>query len=238
VLSSVKITVVFDNREYNPELTTAWGFACFIETDEKTILFDTGSDPDILLNNMENLGKSPKDIDVIFLSHEHYDHTGGLIEVLKNNCDVDVIVPVSFSARLKRRIEKKCNELIEVDIPQVLSRDVYSLGVQKNLIDEQALALSGEKGLIIITGCAHPGILEIVISGKEFLNQDIYLAMGGFHLKGLDREVSEKIASIMKKVGVKRIAPSHCTGDTAIEVFSEVFGDSFIPSGVGCEISI
>ena len=77
-VSSLSISVVYDNNTYKEGLSEAWGFSCVLKGAEKTILFDTGEDGSILLSNMEKLGIHTKEIDLIVLSHFHDDHVGGL----------------------------------------------------------------------------------------------------------------------------------------------------------------
>ena len=80
----MKLTIVFDNVVYkkNIGLISDWGFSCFVETGKENILFDTGSKGNILLNNLNILGIDPKRVDKIIISHEHYDHNGGLLAIL------------------------------------------------------------------------------------------------------------------------------------------------------------
>ena len=103
---------------------------------------------------------------------------------------------------------------------------------------EQALAINANKGLIIICGCAHPGILKIITKFKEILNKDIYLVLGGFHLmNNTDQEVRE-IINQMKELGVKKCGASHCTGYQQIQALKKEFGDNYVPLGVGNVINI
>jgi beta-lactamase superfamily II metal-dependent hydrolase len=95
----VRITVLYDNTATCPGTQAGWGFSCLIEGLEKTVLFDTGADGDILLSNMEILEIEPEEIDVVVLSHDHDDHTGGLAEIVARNPDVTVYYPSSFSKK-------------------------------------------------------------------------------------------------------------------------------------------
>jgi 7,8-dihydropterin-6-yl-methyl-4-(beta-D-ribofuranosyl)aminobenzene 5'-phosphate synthase len=92
------LTVVYDNRSADPRLGTAWGFACLIETSATTILFDTGGDGQLLMDNLTALGIDPQAIDAVVLSHIHSDHTGGLDRLLAANDRLTVYLPRSFPA--------------------------------------------------------------------------------------------------------------------------------------------
>jgi hypothetical protein len=92
--STISLRVIYDNYSYDEALQTDWGFACLLTGPQKTILFDTGGKSDLLLANMKKMDQSPKDVDLIVISHNHGDHTGGLVPFLKENPDVSVLLPI------------------------------------------------------------------------------------------------------------------------------------------------
>jgi 7,8-dihydropterin-6-yl-methyl-4-(beta-D-ribofuranosyl)aminobenzene 5'-phosphate synthase len=95
------------------------------------------------------------------------------------------------------------------------------------------LALKTPRGLVVITGCAHPGIAALVRQAKIELDENVYLALGGFHLRGTNAtQIADTIAEL-QELGVQRIAPSHCTGDPARRAFAEAFGAAYLESGLG-----
>jgi 7,8-dihydropterin-6-yl-methyl-4-(beta-D-ribofuranosyl)aminobenzene 5'-phosphate synthase len=103
---------------------------------------------------------------------------------------------------------------------------------------EQSLFVESRGGLVVITGCAHPGIVGIVRRVKELADQPVFLAMGGFHLgNASDAELADILADL-RELEVGRVAPSHCTGDDAIAAFAEAYQDKFIRSGGGTIITI
>lgn len=101
----VSIAIIYDNNPYKKGLETAWGFSCFVKGTAKTILFDTGGDGSLLLRNMKSLGIDPKEIDLVFLSHIHKDHVGGLWHVIKRNPKVIVYIPKSFPDSFKKEVK-------------------------------------------------------------------------------------------------------------------------------------
>src|SRR5690554_3712951 len=157
----MKITIIYDNEVNKGELTAKWGFSCLVEYNEHNILFDTGGDGSILLENMKQLNIDPKQIDIVFISHGHWDHSGGLAEILRLNekavlyipptvLQLDIKIPPTFIKLAERE------NLFVVNKAKELYPDVYSTGEQENI--EQSLVFNTEKGLVIIAGCAHQGI--------------------------------------------------------------------------------
>jgi 7,8-dihydropterin-6-yl-methyl-4-(beta-D-ribofuranosyl)aminobenzene 5'-phosphate synthase len=232
-ITPITLTVVYDNRSADPRLGTAWGFACLIETGATTILFDTGGDGHLLMDNLATLGIDPQAIDAVVLSHLHSDHTGGLDRLLAANDRLTVYLPQSFPASFKARIH---NPVVEVSEPVMIADHIRTTGELGTTIIEQALIIETRRGLIVLTGCAHPGIVEIVRQAKTA--GDVYLGMGGFHLADNSAAEVEAVIAELKRSGVQQAAPGHCTGDKAIEQFHPAFGPDFIPIGAGAVLHV
>ena len=175
----MKITIVYDNQA-NEGLKSGWGFSCLIEAKEK-ILFDTGDKGENLIYNLRQLDIQPESVAAVVISHNHWDHTGGLKEFLKLNNIAEVFHPKSFSK------------------PTEISPGIHSTGALGRLIKEQSLVVNTKKGNLVITGCAHPGLDKIIDKANQL--GKIYGVLGGFH--GFSK--LEKLRSI------KLIAPCHCT---------------------------
>ncbi|MBD3360595.1 MBL fold metallo-hydrolase [Candidatus Peregrinibacteria bacterium] len=236
--SNILITVVFDNYKVNSELRTSWGFGCVVEIEDQQILFDTGGNGEILLLNMNDLEIDPSKIDFVFLSHSHDDHTGGLMDFLETNSRVSVYPLKSFPESLKTQMTSTGAGLIEVDEPLEITNNVYSTGEMVERQAEHSMVIKSSKGLIIITGCAHPGIINIIKKAKELYGDEVFLVMGGFHLNGLSEAELRDIAKKFKMLGVKKVAPSHCSGDLTRKIFQEIYDKNYIESGVGAIIAI
>lgn len=217
------ITVTYDNNPYKDGLEIAWGFSCVIKGLEKTILFDTGGDGQRLLANMNKLDIDPEEIDIVVLSHIHGDHVGGLQSVLRKNPKIIVYLPISFPDSFKDKVKNYGAKVVEVQRPLKICENVHSTGELGTGIKEQSLILRTDKGLIVITGCAHPGIVEILNKARELMKDNILLVMGGYHLGGKGKSKLEKIISSFKKLGVRYIGPCHCTGDAAREVLKKEY---------------
>lgn len=236
--TNATLITVYDNYESNPELKTGWGFSCLVKTGNKNILFDTGADSPTLLQNMEKLGIDLKEIDMIVLSHIHGDHVGGLTGVLERNPNVVVYMPKSFPEDFKNTVNSHGSEIFEVKGPTEISEGVYTTGELGTWIIEQSLIVSTERGMVVITGCAHPGIVKIVERAKELSNQSIHLVMGGFHLSGESDSTLKDIISSFRRLGVEKAAPCHCSGERARQLFKDEYVDDYISNGVGKVIEI
>ena len=232
----MSITVIYDNNPYREGLEAGWGFSALVTGTEKTILFDTGPDS-FGLGNMERLSIEPDSVDTVIVSHIHGDHTGGLSGFLETAGEVAVYLPRSFPERFKDNLRGFGAKIIEVEQSMNICEDVYSTGQLGRLIKEQSLIVRTEAGLIIITGCAHPGIVKVVNRAKDLLKDDVLLVMGGFHLEWARKGRIEKIISAFKQSGVQYVAPCHCTGHKAKALFEKHFGKNYISIGAGKTIT-
>jgi 7,8-dihydropterin-6-yl-methyl-4-(beta-D-ribofuranosyl)aminobenzene 5'-phosphate synthase len=232
------LTILYDNNAYDERLETAWGFSCLVQGVEKTILFDTGGDGALLLRNMQTRGINPGTVDVVVISHVHGDHVGGLAGFLRENPTATVYLPQSFPASIKNAIKEAGAGLVEVYEPVEICEHVSSTGELGNGIKEQSLVIETAQGLVVITGCAHPGVVNIVRQAKELTGDQVHLVLGGFHLGGASRAMIKGIIDEFQRMGVQRVAPCHCSGDLARSLFEEAYGAGFTPAGVGSRLVV
>ena len=237
-LSRITFTVVFDNRPFRTGLEASWGYSCLVRGTQKTILFDTGADGRILLGNMKRMGVKPSMVDAVFISHQHWDHAGGLKRMLDMRNGVPVFVPASCPDDFKCKIRDEGAPVVSVDRPQALCSRVWSCGQIGGTITEHSLVVDTDYGSVVLTGCAHPGIVEIVEKIHRIGQSDIALLMGGFHLRDSTQGEVRKIIRHLKRMWVLRVAPSHCTGEDAIATFRKEYGPDFIETGVGATITV
>lgn len=228
MIDSLRITIVYDNYLFKPELETGWGFSVLVEGDGTKMLFDTGGNGESLLKNLQKLDVNLKEIGIVFFSHIHGDHTGGLRSLLRVNPKLEVVLPRSFPKGFKRDLN--CQEVTGF---QEILPGFYTTGELGKTILEQSLVIRSKKGLVIITGCAHPGVADIVAEVKHHLDEPIYLVLGGFHLFGSGEDEIKKITARLKELGVMKVAPCHCSGDQARKIFAREYGEDFIKIGVG-----
>lgn len=236
--SAMKITILYDNYTYAENTQSDWGFSCLIEGLEKKILFDTGTKPDILMHNIQVLGVDISAIDLIIISHNHRDHTGGMSAVLKHNNHAIIYLPLSTPAADIASLENQHFEMRKEKEPKEIIPDVYLSGELGKEIPEQSLIIKSKEGLIVITGCSHPGIENILHRVREISKDNIYLVFGGFHLMRHSEKEVKVLISEFKSLGVQKCGCTHCTGDNAIALFKEAYQESFIPMGTGKVIEI
>lgn len=227
------LTILYDNNPFEESCMTEWGFSCLVELEDKTILFDTGGDPEVFAHNIDALCVDVTEIDCVVLSHEHWDHVGGIDVVLDANPDVSVYLPETVPYHIKSNIRVKGATVVETSNATVICEGVATTRVLDANPDEQALIINTENGLILVTGCSHPGVENLARDALNLTGGEIYLAVGGYHLRGATRAQLDGLVEEMKELGVEKIAPTHCSGDLARLAFSEGYGDDYVEAGVG-----
>jgi 7,8-dihydropterin-6-yl-methyl-4-(beta-D-ribofuranosyl)aminobenzene 5'-phosphate synthase len=137
-----------------------------------------------------------------------------------------------FPASFKRQV-RKFTPVVEVSPGQFIADDLYTTGEMGRSIPEQALVIQTDQGLVIITGCAHPGIVAIVAQARQMFDGKVRLVLGGFHLGSKSSPEIDAILKDFRHLGVEQVAPCHCTGEHAIAMFAAEYGEDFIQVGVG-----
>ncbi len=231
------LTVIYDNRAI-ANLKSDWGFSVLIEGNT-TLLFDTGAKPRIFKENAEKLNIDISEIEIVFISHNHWDHTGSIKEITNTSKNTEVFVPKGDTEYIEEKIGKN-STIIPVITPTVISPEIITTGIMetgvKNPAFEQALILNTKKGYILLTGCAHPGILEITEKATNITGNKLFMILGGFHLYKTKKSEIEKITDKIKNL-TDYVAPCHCTGEKGLEVFKKIFKDKFIDCMAGTEIT-
>lgn len=237
---NMEIKILFDSTAANSRLLSGWGISYLIND---SILFDTGEKSETLFNNMKMMNIRVDDIKAVVVSHDHWDHAGGLWDILIKNPSLKVYACPHFSKEFKDKVKDCKGQLNEVDKFIEISKDIYSTGEIEGVygnkrIVEQALILNTDNGIVIVTGCAHPGIAEIIEHIKKHISGNIYLVLGGFHLMDKDKRKISSIVRRFRELGVEKVAPSHCSGKIAIELFKKEYGKNFLKIKIGKIIKI
>jgi len=230
------ITIIYDNYAADPACGADWGFSCLIEGTGKTILFDTGTKEDLFLKNAAALKVDLGRVDLAVLSHFHGDHLGGFDAVLRERPGLPFYVPDDKSepaVRLSERWAKAGARLVPVSKPLRPGDGLVLPGTMGEAIREQLLVLDTSRGLVIIAGCAHPGIAGMVEKAKEVTGRPVEAVIGGFHLLQTGDQDLARILARFKEMGVAGVGATHCTGDKAIALFREAYKDKFIELGAG-----
>lgn len=235
--NAVTVTIIYDNYQADKRLGTDWGFACLVEYRGQKVLFDTGRKAALYEENVKKLDIHPEEIPSLFISHEHMDHTAGIPWVTEVNPSVNCYLPSTYAAQLKAidRLPANSRGIME---PMHLYGPFYSTGDHFESFNEQGLVVKTDQGGVLITGCGHPGPVEMVKVAEEDLGIKIKAVIGGLHLLQTPESEVEEIAAVLKTMGVEQICPTHCTGDHSISVLKHSFGDDFIRGGTGRVITI
>lgn len=213
----MKVTIVYDNEASQPGLKSSWGFSCLIETESRAlILFDTGADGATLFHNMRELGINPGDIGKIVISHAHGDHTGGLWDILEVNREAEIYLPASIGAEIQGR------KVTPIRQPVQISEDVFSTGELKGI--EQSLALNTDKGIVVVAGCSHPGVGEVLQAASRF--GQVSGIVGGLH----------GFSDFDRLRGLSLICPCHCTQYKS--ELRQLFPEQYIACGTGLELEL
>ncbi len=230
--NNLKITVLVDNRSISPNLLAAWGLSLLIETDDDVLLFDTGPEWEILKRNALALGVKLLNIRRVIISHWHGDHSGGLrglISYLRRKHRVPYIVAPEFRAGY--------NKILVPDGPSRILKGIATTGPLGDLIKEQALVVRVCRyGLVVIVGCTHPGVEEVLSKVSSMSEGEPIIALvGGLHLT---LPALETLLDCLRRYEVRAIAPAHCTGDALIKALSVIYGKGFLRMYVGRLLSI
>jgi 7,8-dihydropterin-6-yl-methyl-4-(beta-D-ribofuranosyl)aminobenzene 5'-phosphate synthase len=233
----IDLTVLFDNYPAEEGFETGWGYSSFINKGYGGILFDTGADGQKLLRNIQKAGIKPSTISRIVISHFHKDHSGGLKEAAGLNSKAEIYVPASIYEEVKALLPDSRVHKVSSDSVEIM-HGVYLAGELGEKIKEVSLIMDTGGGLVIVTGCAHPGVKEIIEKATSIVNQNVFALIGGLHLKDKKEEEIYELIDYLKSKKLKYIAPSHCSGDLSRKLFKEKFCSGFIASGVGSHIYI
>jgi len=222
-MSKTKITILYDKDAMDDHFGTGWGFSCLVEKGRDRILFDTGWDGDKLIRNAKLLAVDLSKVTAIFISHDHWDHMGGLARILNKMRKPTVYVPASMSERLKQEISER-TKVVLVHNETKIGDGLFSTGEMGKVEKEQSLLIEVEGGWAILTGCAHQGLENIMALARK--KGHLKAVIGGFH----------GFQSIDDLDSVEELIPCHCT--IYKKDIAERYPDRTVHGGVGKVIEL
>ena len=274
-----RITTLSENTAGRGNLLAEWGLSILVETENASVLLDTGSSVSAA-HNADVMGIDLSKIDRIVLSHGHYDHTGGLRQMLqKMRREVEIIAhPDIWQAKYARRngepdryigIPFQRNELeslgasfnltsenVKIDdsimttgeVPMITSFEQVDAGLfikddnswqPDKIMDDQALIVNTESGLVVILGCAHRGIINTLYHARQLTGKEmIYAVVGGSHLINTSEERLWQTIDALRELNVQRLGLCHCTDLPAASVLAQEFSESFFFNRAGSVIEL
>ena len=237
----MKVTMLYNNIGDSDTMENDWGLSIWIEDKDEAILFDTGGNPKILMDNLAKTDIDFSRLSKIVLSHNHKDHTDGLIGVLEKS-DYKPEVYVAMHDLEDYKIKHPKAKIIGVETPVKLTPSISTtaqLVNPRNEVHELSVVVHKEKSVYLMTGCSHSGIVDMVDHvTSSYPKLKMEQVMGGFHLRNKNEPELIEISNDLKKLGVKNLAASHCTGDLALEIFRKEWGENFIDFNLGDESDI
>ena len=171
------LTVLYDNYVFDSRCQPEWGYSCLIETPEMVILFDTGGEPEVLRHNIEALDVDISEIDCIFISHEHWDNVGGIEVILAEKPGIPVYVPDGFPYHIMSSIRSLGGDCIEAVNATKITESISTTNTLNGPPPEQALMIKTTEGLILVTGCSHPGVENLAKNAYDLTGESIELVI-------------------------------------------------------------
>jgi len=258
-IHALKVTLLSTMLVGNITGVGEWGFSALIEADGHRILLDTGARPDTVLQNARDLKIDLSDVKEVILTHNHWDHVGGLMtlrrEMMKRNpsalSEVHVARGIFYSRpaqageenqmiALKKEYEATGGKFIEHEEAAEIFPGAWLTGpvprkypehnwsstgkvqtaaglVEDTIPEDQSLVLNTPEGLVVVTGCGHAGIINILTFAREqFPNQPVQAVVGGLHLFPATDEQLNWTADKLKEFKVANLLGAHCTGIEAV----------------------
>lgn len=241
--NAIKILMVYNNAGGKGDYIKRWGLSTWIEQNNDAVLFDTGKKPKVLWKNILQAGIDIQKLSKIVISHNHRDHIDGLPILLKKlKSSPKVLVPNSDLEIIKSKYPQA--DISGIKGPTQINNSLWSTGemfgsTEWGSICEQSMIISQNDSMLLLTGCAHPGVVKIT---KKAIHQHdkkkIDLVCGGFHLMDHSKQQILEISSDLKNLNVLSIAPSHCTGKFATNIFMDEWKERYIDFSIGKSLKI
>jgi 7,8-dihydropterin-6-yl-methyl-4-(beta-D-ribofuranosyl)aminobenzene 5'-phosphate synthase len=188
---------------------------------------------DVFAANVDILRVDLSRIDAIVISHPHGDHTGGLAVALKARPGLPVYLPFGASSALAETLRSAGASVVVPEGPADVGHDALVTGAVGGPVPEQSLVITRPEGLVVVTGCSHPGMVSILERARQVAGGRLLAVLGGFHLLDHTDQAVAGIVVRFQELGVEKVGATHCTGEKAIEAFRKAYGARFIEMGAG-----
>lgn len=213
------------------------GYAVYVSYEGKKILMDTGIDEESLAHNMKAAGITLDDLDLVFLSHKHFDHIGGLHYVRSKRPSLPVFVPPGGGFADPKGL-KEVKEHLRVG-PNLYLIRTQNDNKYAEISDELSLLIKTKKGPYLLTACTHTGFFNILEEAKRVAGETIFLHTGGTQLNQASESTIQSHVGKLKTLNVTRVSPSHCSAaDHVQEPFKKVFGANYLASRLGQKVPL
>ncbi len=230
--------IICDNHTVREDLIPSWGLSIGLRDETGWTLFDLGNDPNVFFHNFTVLGGNMEEVRRIILSHLHLDHTGGLGAFKNLTTPVTLYLPEPLSPEEIRKLESRSFQVVIVPPEGIKQDNLWLLPIPGGPPPEQLLVMETGKEILLLTGCAHYGIEQGLLTVWERFHRPFGLVCGGFHLAFRSILELKQVLRVFQSLPIRAIAPCHCTGDRAIETFASYFPDTFQRVGAGWHISL
>jgi len=217
-----RITIVYNNKA-RENLKSGWGFSCLIDTGTKKVLFDTGPDGPALIENLNELNIKIDEIDALVISHDHWDHTGGIFNLFDFNSNLKIYFPEGMSKTYLDEVRKRA-DVYEVGGETKIFDGLYSTGTLEGNPDEQSIILETDKGPVVVVGCSHSGVGNILNKAGNY--GKVYAILGGLH----------DFSGIQALSEIELIMACHCTKN--IESIKSMYPQRYKPVFAGDVITL
>lgn len=240
-VKSVRITTIVDNDVWKKGLASGWGLSFFVESfsDDKkhSVLMDTSGSFKTFFKNALKLGLDPSVVEAVLISHWHRDHCGALSQVLSLlKPQTPVYLPSENIVGI-REIRGACGFPVVCHKPIEFVNGMMSTGEVLGGLSEHSLLINVKGELAVLTGCSHPGLVNVLERAQKVSSiEEVYAVMGGFHISGINEGL--KMGGFLRKLNVRLVSPCHCTSDDAKQAIAKVMGERYVKNGSGKIISI
>ncbi len=229
----LKITVIVDDKADNSLIQTH-GLSLLIEYNDYYVLFDTGPSIEVLEHNAEKLGVDLELVDAVVLSHTHTPHIGGIRLLGWSSPFIKVYAPYGSLEFISNMLKPLGVKPVEIDSWKKLTDKIYISKPIHGPPWEHFLVINTSKGLLVFSGCMHPGIKRVIDEITGFLKEHrIYGLIGGFHLSNAPQTVINEVIEYIEELSPEYIIPLHCSGDKFREELKKKLPDTLYEAIAG-----